>query len=79
MKLTLLLFGLGQILKIASHMHKAFKHAVRKTQVRILITTQDKKQARLFIFDRGRVSSLGGFHGDYDAALVFKDALMPFT
>ncbi len=78
MKFTLLLFGLGQTLKIASHMHKAFKHAVRKAQVRILITTRDRERARLFIFDRGKVSSCGGFHSDYDAALVFKDAGVGF-
>lgn len=78
MKFTLLLFGLGQILKIASYMNKAFKHAVRKTRVRILITTRDREQARLFVFDKGKVSSCGGFHSDYDAALVFKDAGVGF-
>ena len=78
MKFTLLLFGLGQILKIASHMNQAFKHAIRKNRVRILITTLDRERARLFIFDRGTVSSCGGFHSDYDAALVFKDAGVGF-
>jgi len=74
MKFTLLLFGLGQILKIASYVNKAFKHAVRKRGIRILITTRDRDRARLFIFDKGRISSCAGYHGEYDAALVFKDA-----
>ncbi|HCY87178.1 MAG TPA: hypothetical protein DHV36_18740 [Desulfobacteraceae bacterium] len=78
MKFTLLLFGLAQLLKIASHLNKAFKHAVRKAQVRILITTRDRERARLFTFDRGKVSSCGGFHNDYDAALVFKNAGIGF-
>jgi hypothetical protein len=78
MKFTLLLLGLAQILKIASIMNKRFKHAVRKNRVRILITTRDREQARLFIFNKGKVSSCGGFHGDYDAALVFKDAGVGF-
>lgn len=78
MKFTLLLFGLAQILKIASHMNEEFKHAIRKAQVRILITTRDRERARLFIFDRGKLSTLGGFHSHYDAALVFKDAGVGF-
>ncbi len=78
MKLTLLLFALGQILKIASITNKAFKRYIRKTDARILIKTEDDRRARLFIFNKGKVSSMAGSHNTFDAALVFKDAAAGF-
>ena len=78
MKFTLLLFALGQILKIASIMNKDFKHYIRMTNARILIKTRDGKRARLFVFNKGKVSSKPGNHGSFDAALVFKNADVGF-
>ena len=79
MKFTLLLFALGQILKIASKTNKAFKRYIRKTQARILIKTEDGRRGRLFIFDKGKVSSMAGSQEKFDATLVFKDAAAGFS
>ncbi len=78
MRFTLLLFALGQILKIASITHKAFKRYISKTQARILIKTEDGRRARLFIFDKGKFSSMAGNYETFDAALVFRDAAAGF-
>jgi len=78
MKFTLLLFALGQILKVASITNKAFKWYIRNTDARILIKTIDGKRSRLFTFNKGKVSSMAGNHEDYDAALVFKNAAVGF-
>jgi putative sterol carrier protein len=43
-------------------------------QLRILIKTADRKRGRLFIFDKGKVSSLAGADHPCDAALVWADA-----
>ncbi len=79
MRFTLLLFILGQILKIASITSKQFKRYIRKTHARILIKTEDGRRARLFVFNRGKVSSFSGNHDDFDAALIFKDAATGFS
>lgn len=78
MKFSLLLFALGKILKIASITNKSFKRYIRKTDARILIKTRDGKRARLFIFNKGKFSSMAGNHEAFDAALVFKDAAAGF-
>ncbi len=78
MKFTLLLFALGQILKIASIVNKNFKWYIRNTDARILIKTQDGERARLFVFNKGKVSSIPGDQAAFDAALVFKDAAAGF-
>jgi hypothetical protein len=79
MKFTLLLFALGQILKVASITNKAFKWYIRNTNARILIKTADGKRARLFIFDKGKFSSTAGNRDLFDAALVFEDAATGFS
>lgn len=79
MRLTLLLFALGWILKIASLGSKKFKRYISKTDVRILIRTESGKHARLFRFNKGQVSSRGGNHAAFDVALTFKDAVTGFA
>lgn len=79
MRLTLLLFFLGQMLKIASVGSKRFKRYIRKMDARILIRTEDGKRARLFLFNKGKVSSYRGDHNDFDVALTFKDAATGFA
>ncbi len=78
MKFTLLLFALGQILKVASITNKNFKRYIRKVDARILIKTRNGERARLYIFNKGKVSSVAGNHDVYDAALIFKDAAAGF-
>jgi hypothetical protein len=78
MRFTLLLFALGQILKIASITSKPFKRYIRKTAARILIKTADGERARLFVFKKGKVFSVSGTHDVFDAALIFKDSATGF-
>ncbi len=79
MKFSILLFALSKVLPIAALTNAAFKKYIRKMQARILIKTEDGKRARLFVFDKGKISSLPGDHKDFDAALVWKDAATGFS
>lgn len=79
MRFSLLLFALGQILKVAAFTNAAFKKYISKTSARILIKTEDGLRARLFVFDKGKVTSLPGDSTDFDVALVWKDANTAFS
>jgi hypothetical protein len=79
MRFSLLLFALCQILKIKAKTNKAFQNYIRNFSARILIKTADGKRARLFIFTKGKISSLTGDQKAFDAALVWKDAATGFT
>lgn len=79
MRFTVLLFALGQILKVASFTSKPFKHYIRNTDARVLIKTEDNKRGRLFIFNKGKVTSLAGNHETFDVALIFQDAATGFS
>ncbi len=75
MKLSLLLLILYQKLKKASRNNADFISYISTMSVRILIKTADGKRGRLFIFDRGSISSLrGGDHQGCHVALVWSDA-----
>ena len=75
MKFSLLLFVFYQKLKKAAKSHEAFKKYISTMKARILIKTADGKRGRLFIFDRGKISSLpGGSHSSFEVALVWSDA-----
>src|SRR5512145_1124925 len=73
MKLRLLLFILYQKLKRAAVKNAAYRSFLGGMQVKIMIKTSDGKHGRLFIFDRGRLSTLTGGNHPYDAALVWSD------
>jgi len=79
MRFSLLLLALSIILKIASMTNKTFRKYISKTRARILIKTEDGERARLFVFDKGRLSSVTGDQKDFDAALVWKDAATGFS
>ena len=79
MKFTFLLFALHLMLKRAARKNSKFKHYIRKARVRILIKTADGKQARLFVFNRGKISSSAGCCDDFDVALVYRDAATGFS
>ncbi len=74
MKLRLLLFILFQKLKSASRKNAAYMSFLGLMRVRIMIRTADGKHGRLFVFDKGKVTSLTGTEHPYDAALVWSDA-----
>lgn len=74
MKFNLLLFGLYQMLKVASFTNKAFKFHIKNAGVRIMFKTKDNSVGRLIIFDKGKIKSLKGANHAFDFALVFKNA-----
>jgi len=78
MKLRLLLFILYQKLKKAATKNAAYRSFLGGMQVKIMIKTADGKHGRLFIFDRGKLSTLTGGVHPYDAALVWSDSNTAF-
>ena len=74
MKLRLLLFILYQKLKKAAAKNAAYRRFLGGMQVKIMIQTADGKHGRLFVFDRGKLSTLSGCGHSYDAALVWSDS-----
>ncbi len=75
MRFSALLFILYQILKRAAKMKPAYRSYIGSIhQVKIMIKTADGKRGRLFIFDKGTVSSRSGANHPYDAAIVWSDA-----
>ena len=78
MKLRLLLFILFQKLKSASRKNATYKSFLGLMRVKILIKTADGKHGRLFVFDRGKITSLTGGGHPYDAALIWSDANTAF-
>ncbi|HDI58806.1 MAG TPA: hypothetical protein ENF48_00375 [Desulfobacteraceae bacterium] len=79
MQLTLLLYALGLVLRVAARCHPAFRRYIANTRARILIKTADGTRARLFVFDKGRFRSFPGGQGDFDAAMVWQDAATGFA
>jgi hypothetical protein len=78
MKLRLLLFILYQKLNRAATKNAAYQSFLGGMQVKIMIKTADGKHGRLFIFDRGKLSTLTGGMHPYDAALVWSDSNTAF-
>jgi D-arabinose 1-dehydrogenase-like Zn-dependent alcohol dehydrogenase len=60
MKLRVLLFILYQKLKRAAKKNVAYRSFLGRMQVKIMIKTADGKHGRLFIFDKGKLSTLAG-------------------
>jgi hypothetical protein len=79
MRFSVLLFALYTLLKIASMISKTYKKYISKMSARILIKTEDGQRARMFIFDKGKVTSMRGDQENYDVALVWKDAATGFS
>ncbi len=79
MRFSVLLFALYNILKIASMTNKAYKKYISKISAKILIKTKDGERARLFVFDKGKLSSMPGDQENYDVALVWEDAATGFS
>ncbi len=73
MPFSALLFVLFLKLWLATRTNPAFQGYIGTIRLRILIKTADGKRGRLFIFDRGKVSSVSGANHACDAALVWSD------
>ncbi len=78
MKLSLLLFILYRKLKRAVRVNKDYRSHIGMVRLKILIKTADGKRGRLFIFDRGTLSTRTGGGYPADAALVWSDASTAF-
>ncbi|MBU0995823.1 MAG: hypothetical protein KJ737_25285 [Proteobacteria bacterium] len=79
MRFSILLYLLNVVLKIASIVNRPFKKYISKASTKVLIKTADGDRARLFVFDKGTVSSIPGNQKDFDVALVWKDAKTGFS
>lgn len=78
MKLSFLLTVLYVKLWMAARNNRAFKSHIGNVRIKILIKTADNRHGRLFIFDRGTVSSECGTGHPFDAALVWKNSCTAF-
>jgi len=78
MQLWILLGILYLKLKAASKTNKAFQNYIGTIQLKILIKTANGRWGRLFVFDRGTVSTKGGADHPCDAALVWSDPATAF-
>lgn len=78
MKFTLLLFILYRKLKSALRSNRAYRSYIGIVRVKILIKTADGRRGRLFVFDRGVLTTKGGGNHQADAALVWSDAATAF-
>lgn len=79
MRFSILLFALYNLLKVASIINKSYKKYISKMRIKILIKTEDGKRSRLFIFDKGKISTKTGDRKDFDVALVWQDAATGFS
>lgn len=78
MRLSMLLYLLSLKLKRAAKSNQAFQNYIGLVELKILVKTSDGKQGRLFVFEKGRVSSKGGADHPFDAALVWSDPKTAF-
>jgi len=78
MKLSILLYGLSILLKLASKKNMSIKKRCMDKNATLLIRTKDGNTARSFIFLNGKIFSKGGNTSCFDAALVWKDAPKAF-
>jgi putative sterol carrier protein len=79
MRLSFLLFVLYHVMWVSSKINKKFMKFIAKAKVRLMIRTEDGKHGRLFVFDRGRMSTAKGTDHPFDAALVWKDPASAFS
>ncbi len=73
-KLSLILFGLGRMLKYAAWRHPAFKARVKERNFVAQIMARDEECGRWFEFKDGIVTSRAGLHEKPDMKLMFKNA-----
>ena len=79
MKLSVLLYLLSLKLMMASRTNRIFQNYIGTIQLKILIKTANNRWGRLFVFDKGTITTLSGADHAFDAALVWKDANTAFT
>src|ERR1700724_2638868 len=73
-KLSLILFGLAQMLKLQAFRHAAFRARLRERNLVAQIMARDEETGRWFSFRDGRITSGAGLHPNPDIKLMFKNA-----
>lgn len=79
MKFSILLYVLYIVLKIASYTNKSFKKYIKSACAKVLIKTADGERARLFFFNKGKLSSVAGDQKDFDVAMIWENANTGFS
>ena len=72
MKLSVLLFGLAQLLKFTAWKHPAFRRRLREKNLVAQIKLQDDSAGRYYIFKDGKVGSRRGIHPSPDVCMSFR-------
>jgi hypothetical protein len=73
-KLSLILFGLAQLLKLQAFRHAAFRARLKERDLVAQIMARDEETGRWFKLEDGKVTSGAGLHPAPDIKLMFKNA-----
>ena len=73
-KLTLILFGLAQVLKFAAWRHPAFAARAKEHNLTAQFLARDEQIGRWFKFSDGKITSGAGVLKDADVTVAFKNA-----
>lgn len=79
MKFSLLLYVLYIKLRLAAGRDARFAEFIRNKTLSVLIKTRDDVRGRLYVFDRGCLTSASGCVHDFDTAMVWSDAALAFS
>src|ERR1700676_3334738 len=73
-KLSLILFGLAQMLKFKAFRHAAFRARLKQRNLVAQIMARDEETGRWFQLKDGRITTASGLHPAPDIKLMFKNA-----
>src|SRR6202790_1141093 len=73
-KLSLILFGLAQLLKLKAFRHAAFRARLKQRNMVAQIMARDEETGRWFAIKDGTITSGAGLHPNPDIKLMFKNA-----
>ena len=73
-KLSLILFGLAQLLKLQAFRHAAFRARLKERDLVAQIMARDEETGRWFQIKDGRITTGAGLHRAPDIKLTFKNA-----
>ena len=74
MKFKLLLLILYGKLKMAARKNKAFKDYIRNKNLKVAIKADKEGLRRVYVFNKGAISSIPGTREEADVAMVWCDA-----
>src|ERR1700726_2783760 len=73
-KLSLILFGLAQMLKLKAFRHGNFRERLKQRDLVAQIMARDEETGRWFQLKDGKITSGAGLHPKPDIKLMFKNA-----